>query len=261
MPVLGSPDVGSASFRRGLGVLVAVAEAGEARADEIAEDLGVPLSTVYRYLRTLRELDLVEERDRSYVPGWRLLELAGQDVARTRLVEFGHAVLRELSRSTGETAVLTVRAGRRALCLRQVEAQHPDRLAFRIGQLLPLYAGAGQRVLLAHAPDAVIDQVLGQPRWQGTDRSRPAALVRRELAEIRTAGFVVSRGELNVGAVAVAVPVIADGEVVCALTVAGPQERCVPPWHTSTRAALQVAAGQLAAVLETGRAEPAPRGP
>ena len=99
------PGTGSASFRRGLNVLMAVTEYGEISAEQLATELEVPLSTVYRYLRTLRELDLIEERDRTYVPGWRLLELSGQDVARTRLVELGHGLLRGLTDATGETAV------------------------------------------------------------------------------------------------------------------------------------------------------------
>lgn len=241
--------LGGASFRRGLSVLIGVAEAGEARADELADDLGLPLSTVYRYLRTLRELDLVEERDRSYVPGWRLLELAGQDVARTRLVELGHSVLRELSRATGETAVLTVRAGTRAVCLRQVESSHQVRTAFHIGQLLPLYAGAGQRMLLAHAPPTVVRRVLEQPQWQATDRTLTPTTILRELEGIRRSGYVVSRGELSEGAVAVAVPVWAEGEVVCSLAVAGPEGRCGPGWVPQARAALTAAAARLAGSL------------
>jgi DNA-binding IclR family transcriptional regulator len=131
-------DAGSASFKRGLSVLIAVAESGEATAAQLAADVDIPLSTAYRYLRTLRELDLVEERDSAYVPGWRLLELSGQDIARTRLVELGHGVLWAITDATGETAVLTVRVGTRALCLRQVESHHAMRMAFRIGQLLPV---------------------------------------------------------------------------------------------------------------------------
>jgi DNA-binding IclR family transcriptional regulator len=259
--VAAPPDApGGASLRRGLNVLVSVAESGEVRADEIADELGLPLSTVYRYLRTLREFDLVEERDRSYVPGWRLLELAGQDVTRTRLVELGHAVLRELSLATGETAVLTVRAGTRAVCLRQVESAQPVRMAFHIGQLLPLYAGAGQRMLLAHAPPAVVQRVLEQPQWQATDRTLTPSVILRELDQIRRTGFVVSHGELAEGAVAVAVPVSADGEVVCSLTVAGPDVRCGPAWILQARAALTDAAEHLARSLD-GRSGGGAQGP
>jgi DNA-binding IclR family transcriptional regulator len=246
-------DSGGASFTRGLNVLICVAESGEVRADQIAADVGVPLSTVYRYLRTLRELALIEERDGSYVPGWRLLELAGQDLAHTRLVELGHSFLRELSEGTGETAVLTVRAGTQALCLRQVESHHPIRMAFKISQLLPLYAGAGQRMLLAHAPPSVVDRVLENPLRHITDRTLDRRAVVKELEQIRRNGYLVSRGELSEGAVAVAVPVFAGGEIVCSLTVAGPENRCGPAWQTNARAALVASADRLADVLDDGR--------
>jgi DNA-binding IclR family transcriptional regulator len=246
----GRRDPGGVSFMRGLKVLIAVAESGESRADQVAEEVGVPLSTVYRYLRTLRELDLVEERDGSYVPGWRLLELSGQDLVHTRLVELGHAFLREIAEATGETAVLTVRAGTHAVCLRQVESHHAIRMAFRIGQLLPLYAGAGQRLLLAHAPPSVVDRVLSQPLRHLTDRTPDRSAILRELEQIRKQGFLVSHGELAEGAVALAVPVCAGGEIACSLTVAGPENRCGPAWQTNARATLVQIADRLAEVLD-----------
>jgi DNA-binding IclR family transcriptional regulator len=251
MPESGSQEQGGGvSFMRGLKVLISVAESGESRADQIATDIGVPLSTVYRYLRTLRELDLVEERDGSYVPGWRLLELSGQNLAYTRLVELGHSFLRELAEVTGETAVLTVRAGTHAVCLRQVESQHPIRMAFRIGQLLPLYAGAGQRMLLAHAPESVIERVLSQPMRHLTDRTPNRSAIVRELQQIRQTGFLISRGEYYDGAVAVAIPVFGGGEIVCSLTVAGPEHRCGPAWQRHAHVALLQVGSRLADVLD-----------
>lgn len=245
-----SDPAAGASFLRGLRVLISVAESGEIRADHIAVETEVPLSTVYRYLRTLRDLELVEERDGSYVPGWRLLELAGQHLTHTRLVELGHAFLRELSEGTGETAVLTVRVGTQAMCLRQVESHHAIRMAFRINQLLPLHAGAGQRMLLAHAPHAVVERVLEQPLRHITDQTLDRAHVAKEIAQIRRTGFLVTHGELADGAVAVAVPVFAAGEIVCSLTVAGPDNRCTSGWIANTRALLQTASHRLADVLD-----------
>ncbi len=247
------PEVGGASFKRGLNVLICVAESGETRADQLAVELGVPLSTVYRYLRTLRELELIEERDGAYVPGWRLLELSGQDLAHTRLVELGHSVLREVSEATGETAVLTVRAGTQALCLRQVESHQPIRMAFKINQLLPLYAGAGQRMLLAHAPPSVIDRVLENPLRHITQRTPDRGAVIRELEDIRRSGHLITHGELSEGAVAVSVPVFAGGEIICSLTAAGPEHRCGKGWQANTRATLIASANSFAEVLDDGR--------
>lgn len=246
----GSRD-GGGSFQRGLSVLVAVAEAGEARVPEVVRDTRLPLSTVYRYLRVLRDAQFVEERgDGSYALGWRLLELSGQQLTRTRLVELGHSFLHELSEATGETAVLTVRVGTQAMCLRQVESRHPIRMAFKINQLLPLYAGAGQRMLLAHAPDTVIDRVLDRPLRQFTGGTLERDRIRRDVQEIRRNGFLVSHGELSKGAVAVAAPVFANGEIACSITVAGPKDRCSRSWVGHTQATLRPSCQRLTEVLE-----------
>ncbi|HEX6054345.1 MAG TPA: IclR family transcriptional regulator [Intrasporangium sp.] len=243
-------ESGGASFQRGLRVLIAVAESGETRADEIARDAELPLSTVYRYLRTLREMKFVEERDGSYLLGWRLLELSGQHLTHTRLMELGQSFLRELSEVTGETAVLTVRVGTQAMCLRQVESPHPIRMAFKISQLLPLYAGAGQRMLLAHAPTSVIERVVQQPLRHITTGTLDRAHILKEIEQIRRNGFLVSHGEISDGAVAVAVPVFANGEIACSLTVAGPENRCSPRWVSHARMALRTTSNQLGDVLE-----------
>ncbi|WP_167761038.1 IclR family transcriptional regulator C-terminal domain-containing protein [Geodermatophilus sp. DF01_2] len=249
------PAGSSASFTRGLNVLISVAESGEARADEVAAELGLPLSTVYRYLRILRDMKLVEERDSSYLPGWRLLKLAGLDTVRTRLVQVSHSVLREISGSTGETSVLAVRAGTQAVCLRQVESHQDKRLAFRIGQVLPLYAGAGQRLLLAHAPAAVIKRVLEEPRRRLTERTLAPDAILREVPQIRRNGHLVTRGEMSVGAVAVAVPVLVGGEVVCSLAATGLERRCGEAWLAAARGTLTDAAQRLGDDLERGSLE------
>lgn len=250
MPARDAKELPGASFHRGLRVLASVAEAGEIRADEIARESALPLSTVYRYLKTLREVEFIEERDGSYVPGWRLLELSGQHLTHTKIVELGHSFLRELSETTGETAVITVRVGTQAMCLRQVESHHPVRVAFRINQLLPLHAGAGQRMLLAHAPPTVVERVLEQPLRHITTATLDRAEVVREIDQIRRNGFLISHGEISDGALAVAAPVFANGEIACALTVAGPENRCSRSWITRARAALRASSLQLGEALE-----------
>lgn len=243
------------AFVRGLKILTSVTDSGEARAIDIARDLGLPLSTVYRYLRTLRDFALVEEHDGSYVAGWRLAELSGHDRARARLVEVGFSILDQLTRSTGETSVMTARIGTNAMCLRQVESPKEQRIAFRTNQLLPLHAGTGQRVLLAHAPAGVISHVVSGRIRQFTDRTLDAAALMRELQHVRDAGWAVSRGELTDGAIAVAVPVFAPGgEVVCSLAVAGLQSRCDDAWISKTRALLLQSASRLSDLLDSAPA-------
>lgn len=239
-----------ASFERGLQVLVSVAERGQVTVGELANELGVPISTVYRYVRSLRHFGFLEEESGSYWLGSRLLALSGQHLTHTRLTAVSSSVLHDIVEATSETAVLTVRVGTQAMCLRQVESPHPIRYAFRINQLLPLHAGAGQRVLLAYAPAAVIQRVVDSPLPRYTGHTRGRDLILRDLDAIRSARMVVSHGELSSGAIAVAIPVFCDAEVVCALTVAGPESRCsASSWVAHIRKVLHNAGEVLSDAL------------
>lgn len=243
------------SFVRGLRVLSLIADTGSIRASDIAEETGLPLSTVYRYLRTLRDFALVEDYDGYYATGWRLSELSGHDVSRTRLLELGHAFLQQITAATGETSALAVRVGTNAVCLRQVESSHEERAAFRLDQLLPLYAGAAQRVLLAHAPQGVIDHVLAERVRKLTERTLTPQTLASELVRIREQGWGLSRGEFITNALAVAVPVFAAGnEVVCSFTVAGLEQRCGQAWVGAARRVLTNAAGRFSELLAPGGA-------
>src|SRR5207244_11580239 len=59
------------SFARGLRLLLTVADRGEIRADELGTVLEMPVSSVYRYLRTLAEFGFVDHRGGRYQLGPR----------------------------------------------------------------------------------------------------------------------------------------------------------------------------------------------
>lgn len=231
--------------------MMCVANRGAVTIAEIATEVGVPTSTVYRYAKSLRRLSLIEEHHGSYVPGWRLIELSGQHLTHVRLAELGVSVLESIVQATSETAVLTVRSGLHAICLRQVVSPHPLRYAFEINQLLPLHAGAGQRALLAYAPEAVVSKVISDRLARFTDRTPSRTDLLQQLAQIRQSGQATSRGELNAGAVAISRPVFSGGEVICSLTVAGPETRCSSnAWAHQASQALRWAAAELANAVE-----------
>lgn len=240
---------GQSSFTRGLDVLIAVARNGQMTVPELALELGVPLSTVYRYVRSLRDYGLVEEAGGLYVPGWRLMDIAGHHLTHTRLAEVGGEHLRTLTYQTSETAVLAVRAGSHAICLRQSISPHPDHYAFRINELLPLHAGAGSRVLLAYAPRPIVEITLSHLTRYSANTPTAERLVEL-IATTRREGFAISHGEFQAGAVAIGVPVFVAGELACSLTVAGPRERCASDaFKRRAIRLLRLAAGGLAEQL------------
>ncbi|MHA6667686.1 IclR family transcriptional regulator [Homoserinimonas sp. A447] len=238
------------SLERGLALLTEIAASGEHTAASLALAVGLPVSTTYRYLRVLRDGQFVREHRGRYEAGTALVGLSGRHSAQSYLAEVGPAVLAALVEEIGETAVMIVRVGTRALCLRRAEPDKSLKYTFAINQLLPLHAGAGQRTLLAWAPDAVIKQVLGRELERFTDRTPTAEQLRQSIPTIRRVGWALSRGEFDAGAVSVAVPVLFGGEAVCSLNVAGPEARCGSrEWVKNTVQVLHSAAADLTDAL------------
>lgn len=228
---------------RGLRILSCVAETGETSAKRIASELELPLSTTYRYLKTLREFELVEEFDGQYVPSSRLSSWSGGGTSRSRLLDVGNSFLRELSVRTGRTSVLAVREGRNAVCLRQFAPAEDANIAFRAFEVLPLDRGAGQRVLLAHAPAQIITEVAAK-----SDFAKHSLML--SLQQIRQSGFAFSQAELRFGATALSFPVVVRGEVLCSLTLAGHVDRFSNMTVASMKPILIEAADQLQTELE-----------
>lgn len=252
------------SFARGLQILLTVADRGAIRADELAGLLETPLSTVYRYLKTLAEFGFVERRGSEYRLGPRLL-IGGPNVTSAALVRAASPVLRMLSDETGETALLLRRTGVSAVCLDAAEPPRRLRVMIEPGSVLPLQAGAGPRVLLAYAPPEVLDEVLAagpiqpaaapQPAGAaqaGTELTQDAAGLREALAQIVASRIARSEGELDPGVVALAVPVLRADGIAAALVVCGPEARCGLAWRARVARLLPEAARTIVAALEAG---------
>ncbi|KAB2388057.1 IclR family transcriptional regulator [Actinomadura montaniterrae] len=191
---------------------------------EVADHLGVARSTAYRYLQSLASSGFIEEqRPAGYRLGPRVFELARLARKGIGLSEVARPVMRDLAERVGEAVLLTRRTGATVVCLEREEADHPVRLSYERGHVLPVNAGASALVLLAWAPDKEIDEVVersGLPRFTDATLTDAAAL-RGRLERIREAGTAVSRGELDADVLGVAAPIRdAGGAVVAAVSVA-----------------------------------------
>ncbi|EMY33184.1 transcriptional regulator [Arthrobacter crystallopoietes BAB-32] len=240
------------SLERGLAILSEIGASGDATVEEISTRLGIPPSTAYRYFKTLRAAGFLQDDGGRYRPGSALLELTGRHHVQFHLAEVGTAVLKSVVDAVGETAVMIIRVGTQAMCLRRAEPDKSLKYTFAINEMLPLHAGAGQRILLAWAPPDVVRQVLDRPLPRFTENTPTAEQVLAGLPQIRAAGRVVSRGELDPGAVSVAVPVFCRGEVVCSINVAGPESRCgSKTWINTVLKTVEEAARNLTESLES----------
>jgi IclR family acetate operon transcriptional repressor len=237
------------SFARGLRLLLTVADRGEVRADELSSLLDMPVSTVYRYLRTLGEFGFVDRHGGHFRMGPKLLIGTGSNVSSERLIHHADPVLRELVQETGETAAVIRRIGLSSICLHQIESDAALRVAFEPGAMMPLTAGAAGRVLLAFAPADVLEEVLALGLRRLTPSDPTEAQLRDRLGDVVMTGMAGSEGELVDGSVALAAPVFREDGIVGAITVIGPAFRCGPDWRARAGISLQAAVRTINAAL------------
>ncbi len=218
-------------LERTFGILEVFTEARpEWSTTEIARALGLPVPTVHRILAALKRLGYVSQHEetRRFRLGLAALSLGERARAIADLRPVALVPLRRLSDATGETALLTVLTPERdrSVCLERVETPQPLRLSVQPGRQLPLHAGASQKALLAFMPEEEIERQMSQPleRFCQSTITDPRAL-RRELKAIRARGWASSYEETNVGVWGIAVPVLSDTDVVCAVGIAGPSPR------------------------------------
>jgi DNA-binding IclR family transcriptional regulator len=238
------------SFARGLRILLTIADRGEVRAEELSALLETPASTVYRYLRTLMEFGFVDRRDGRYLIGPRLVIGSGSNVTSEQLIRVADPVLRFLVTETGETAVVMRRIGLSAVCLHQVESPNALRVSLEPGAMLPLHAGAINRVLLAYASPEIVDEVIGRGLEAVTRNTPDVAALRESLADIQATGVGRSEGELVSGAVGIGTPVFRNGGIVGAVGVVGPVDRCTLAWRSRVSRLLPEAARTITAGLD-----------
>ncbi len=196
---------------------------------EIAEILDLPRSTAYRYVSALRSHRLVEEAPNGggYRLGSRISELAAT-MSRKPLREIALPYIERVAHETGETVILCALRRHVGVCLEKVDGHHVLRVAHELGDTYPLHAGATGKAILAHLDpelqDAIIDDV-GLPRFTDTTITDTRRL-KRELTEIRKAGFAESDGEAIAETQGIAVPIFASsGRVLASIGVSAPTHR------------------------------------
>ncbi len=181
--------------------------------------------TVHRLLGELVAGGAVVKRpDGGYVVGRRLW-----DVGRLAPVETG---LREvaapfLTTSTRRRAPrCTSPSVRMPRC--STSSGSPGRTSVpvvsQVGTRLPMHSTGVGKVLLAHAPDDVVEEALGRlTRLTPYTVTQPARL-RAQLAAVRRDGYATTVEEMTLGACSVAVPIRAgaDDAVVAAVGVVVP---------------------------------------
>jgi IclR family transcriptional regulator, acetate operon repressor len=191
-----------------LRVLEVVASRQPVAVAEVARLIGRPKSTAQRALVTLEEAGWIRpggaDRTRWTLTA-RLTELAGRVGNEVGLREAAEPCLTALRDRTDESVSLCVREGDTTVSIAFYEGRQTIRYVAPVGVRLPLHAGGAGKVILAALSKPERDAYSRRKleRFTPATLTSRAALL-RDLAEIETRGYGVSRGEVTPGAVGVA---------------------------------------------------------
>ncbi|GAA1466235.1 IclR family transcriptional regulator [Microbacterium thalassium] len=208
-------------------------------ASDIGRRAGLPSSTAHRLVDDLVRSGLLERDDEHRVRlGMRLWELALRGSDALRLRQAALPFMEGVQARIREHTQLAVLEQDEALFLERLSHPSAGANITRVAGRLALHASSSGLVLLAHAPDDVLDRVLTGPLPAISPETvtDPTAL-RRILAGIREHGYVVSPGSVESVSTGVAVPVRDRGRVIAALSVILPRDASTDDVVVTLRAA------------------------
>ncbi|MBL3670386.1 IclR family transcriptional regulator [Streptomyces sp. M2CJ-2] len=190
---------------------------------ELAARAGLPVPTAHRLVGELVAWGaLSRTASGEYVVGRRLWDIGLLAPVHTGLQQIASPYLHDLYGATLATVHLAVRDGLQALYVDRLSGHASVPVVSAIGSRLPLHATGVGKVLLAHAPDHVQEEVLADlPRITPYTVSRPG-LLRGQLKKVREDDYATTVEEMSLGACTVAVPIRSDGTVVAALGIVAP---------------------------------------
>ncbi|MCU1606621.1 MAG: Transcriptional regulator, IclR family [Modestobacter sp.] len=210
------------SLERGITLLLAFdAEHPEPTLAELAQLTGFSRPAVRRFLITLERMGYVRSNGSgrwSLTP--RVLTIGQHYTESHALIELAQPHLLGLAEQTQESASLSTLDGAEVVYVARVPVRRIMSINVSVGTRVPAHATSMGRVLLAWAPDELVDEVLLRypPQAITTNTVTDVGALRAALAEVRRQGWSTVSEELETGLLSASAPVRdRSGAVVAAL--------------------------------------------
>ncbi|MDF2962932.1 MAG: transcriptional repressor IclR [Paenibacillus sp.] len=224
-------------------------ETRELSVPQISEIMNIPQSSVYRYIRILKEKKYLLETNRgTYKLGLRFLEMNNIINLNNELSLAATPVMTQLMNETQETTVLVILSGFQTICIENISSSfHIVKVSSEPGKSIPLYAGASSKAILAYMGNDAVNKLykhgIIQQHTKNTITDKEALL--DNMKAIRANGYAESDSELDEGVYTYAVPIFSTNTIIGSLSVAGPRERMIRKDKEELIARLKKAARQI----------------
>jgi DNA-binding IclR family transcriptional regulator len=178
-------------------------------AEEMIHALGYSRPTLYRYIKSLKELGfLAQNGSHGLTLGPRVVEMDFLMRKSDALLCQGQGLLQELAAIHPCTALLVRWYGNKLLCVAS-EVSTPDpRSSYPRGRPMPLARGAISRAILAHLPRKQVLEKVAENllEFRAVGLGDTPEQIADALRALRK-GPIIARGEVTEGVVGVAAPV------------------------------------------------------
>ena len=225
----------------------------EVTVSDLVRLLGMPKSNASRLLRGMRDAGLLENvgDSKRFRPSLMLMNVGRTYRRSSSLIERADAVVQRVSQEYGHTGYVSKRDGEHIVAVTDHQGTNALRVVSSVGRLLPAFASATGRSLLARLSDDEVRALYRDGLPPAPSAQAPQSLdeLLGRLADIRVSGIATSHDEANrgVAAIAVAVGDSDTGEEV-SLCIVFPLTTSDKAERTAITKALQDGAAEIAAL-------------
>lgn len=195
----------------------------------LAEERGVPKTTLHSYLQSLESVGYLQKQDGVYRPTLRSLELGGRVRSYSSLLRLTRPEVHALSEDLDELVTVATREGRHRVVLYESTGDQ-DLYRDPIGHYAPLHHTATGKAILSELPDDIIvslydDELLADDEMTNFD-TREELFARLE--EVTDRGYSIEKSGIRDRVGAIGKPIVVDDVVLGAISVSMPKSRMQP---------------------------------
>jgi DNA-binding IclR family transcriptional regulator len=192
---------------------------------EVARRLQIPKSSAHCILLTLLRQGYVSRSDRTrrYVLGQKVFSLASHALAGQRVREAAMSHLRKLMLATNLTVHMGVLDGSEAILVAKLDPLGVTGLATWLGRRMEVHCTGIGKALIAHLPPEELRSLLRSRTFPRHNENTIVSAKRlmQELETVRSTGYAIDDEEDELGFRCIGVPVLENGQLVAAISVAG----------------------------------------
>lgn len=197
---------------------------------EIANQMDINKSSVYRILTTLAQYGYIEQDADSgrYRLGYTFLDISSKLLDSIDIRTEAKPYLHELGKVTDEVIHLVVYDHDEVVYIEKFEGTETLRMHSKVGRRAPMHCTGVGKAILAYLPTSTTEEIIqrkGLPvhtNYTITDRAKFLS----ELEAVKQRGYALDLQENEVGINCIAVPIFDHaGNAVAALSISGPTIR------------------------------------